>query len=108
MTSIRPAARSTGALAARHVSPPTLQKRPLAAALGAAARDLLKNSDGNEVTISRYKASPAQLSTFSKDAARFKEFLYKAGVGKPPDEPYQEHSVKRFTGASISKAIFDF
>src|SRR5262249_20074970 len=110
MTSIR----STTHAASRHLShasAPTLRKVALPASISAAAKDLLKRSEGNDVSVASFKASPAQLQAFAKDAGALKNFLYKTGMHiskEVPTSNYQEHSVKKFGGGHFSKAIYDF
>lgn len=113
MTSIRSATHAVSQHRQSHAaSAPTLRKAPTSQTLAAAAHDLLQRSQGNDVSIATYHAPPAKLAAFTKDAAAFKEFLYKTGMNisghKPTDFPGGDHSVKKFAGTHFSKAIYDF
>jgi hypothetical protein len=95
----------------RAVSAPRLHKVALPSKVSAAAVDLLKRSSGNDVSVATYHAPQAHLAAFSKEAAAFKQFLFKTGmsISKPvPTSDFAKHSVKRLDSVHFSKAIYDF
>jgi hypothetical protein len=110
MTSIRATSHAVSSRQSHAVSAPALRRAPSSQVLTAAANDLLQRSQGNDVSFATFKTDPAKLAAFSKNAAAFKEFLFKTGMNISSHKPSDSgvHSVKKFSGSHFSKAIFDF
>ncbi len=89
---------------------PALTRKTVAPSVRTAAADLLKASQGNDVSIATYKASPSQLAAFAKNKTAFSKFLQKTAMqisNKVPHSEFASQSLKPFTG-DAAKAIYEF
>lgn len=90
---------------------PVLTRVRVSAELSAAAKELLKLSEGNDVSVARFKAKPAELAELGAHRAAFREWLYRTGMNissRVPTSAYAKHSVRHSSLVHLGKPIFDF
>ena len=109
-TLLRAAPKATGKTAATVVRQPTLHKKPVPADALAAAKDLLRLSDGNDVSIASFTATPAELTAIAQQKSALNRFLEKVGMNisaAVPESDDAQQSVKPFSG-DLASAIYTF